>query len=205
MHISYNHMSIPYGGTHYYSELRQDWSEAANILRRLSKSTYCLKWLDLSGCNRWIPALVWGGEGSQSDVPKTSLTDTSTGPDWNDAWSQVTYVNVAQGSVPTDVNTIRSLPSGMIACELLIYLRSQGKSDEHGRSSVPSDQPSQSEHLVKQWLELEKSARNVKNKVRQMRSLAKGLWCEFDHGWDSTCGFIEDKETPASVIQEADS
>jgi hypothetical protein len=200
--IAHNHMNIPAGGTHLYSELHDDWSEAANVLRRLSKFTYCLKWLDLSGCNRWLPALIWTGEKFKTFAP-FDPNDNFAGPDWNDSWSQVTYVNVAQGTVPSDINTIRSLPSGMIACELLIYLRSQGKSGEDGRSSLPSDQPSQSEHLVRQWLETEKTARVVRNKIRQMRSHAKGQWCEFDHGWDSTCGFVEDKDPTAAEGQDA--
>ena len=33
------------------------WSEAGRILKQLSKATYCLKWLDLTGCNGCIYAL----------------------------------------------------------------------------------------------------------------------------------------------------
>jgi hypothetical protein len=195
--IMHNHTSIPAGGTHLYSELEEDWSEAVNILRRLSKFTYCLQWLDLSGCNSWLAALTWKPRPFRSLDPSYSYTVI----DWNDAWGQVTYINVSQGSVPTDIHTIRSLPSGIIACELLIYLRAQGQSDEVGRSSLPSDQPSQSEHLVRNWLETEKTARSVWKNIRQLRSQAKGKFCEFDHGWDSTCGFVED-EPPASEAQD---
>lgn len=49
---------VALGGSHFYSELDDDWHEAANILRRLSKNTYCLKWLDLEGCT-WHKALTW--------------------------------------------------------------------------------------------------------------------------------------------------
>jgi hypothetical protein len=197
LRITHNHMSIPAGGTHIYSELEEDWSEAVNILRRLSKFTYCLEWLDLSGCNSWLTALTWKPRPFLSPDPSYSYAVV----DWNDAWSQITYINVSQGSVPTDIHAIRSLPSGIVACELLNYLRARGQSDEAGRSSLPSDQPSQSEQLVKTWLEREKTARSVRNRIRAMRSQAKGKWCEFDHGWDSTCGFVED-DPPASGAQD---
>jgi hypothetical protein len=195
--ITHNHMSIPAGGTHLYSELEEDWSEAVNILRRLGKFTYCLQWLDLTGCNSWLVALTW------KPKPFVSLGPSYTYAvvDWLDAWGQVTHINVSQGGVPTDIHTIRSLPSGIIACELLIYLRAQGQSDEVGRSSLPRDQPSQSEHIVRHWLETEKTARSVRNKIRLLRAQAKGKWCEFDHGWDSTCGFVED-DPPAAEAQD---
>ena len=51
--------AIPLGGTHFYSAMDDDWSEAAGILRRLSANTYCLKYLDVEGCSEWWSALVW--------------------------------------------------------------------------------------------------------------------------------------------------
>ena len=48
-----------YGGTNMYSESDDDWVEAAGILKSLSRSTYCLKSLDLSGCLDWVEALTW--------------------------------------------------------------------------------------------------------------------------------------------------
>ncbi|CAI6303163.1 unnamed protein product [Periconia digitata] len=61
--------SVSLGGSHFYSDLDDDWHEAANILRRLSKNTYCLQWLDLEGCT-WLPALTWDPhQGSQQSLP----------------------------------------------------------------------------------------------------------------------------------------
>lgn len=54
-----NSTAIPHGGTHFYSVLDNDWTEAVGILRRLSANTYCLQYLDLDGCADWWPALVW--------------------------------------------------------------------------------------------------------------------------------------------------
>lgn len=75
--------NVPSSATHFYSALDQDWSEAASILRRLSKATYCLQWLDLTGCKAWVkalgrPELDWVGSwgtletvkvGQASDMP----------------------------------------------------------------------------------------------------------------------------------------
>lgn len=58
------------------------WPGASAILRQLSKKTYCLKWLDLTGCCSWIWAL-------QSD-----------GIDWSGAWRKLETVKVGQGWIP---------------------------------------------------------------------------------------------------------
>lgn len=50
---------IVFGGTNMYSAIDKDWRESAGILKSLSRSLYCLKWLDLTGCTSWLPALVW--------------------------------------------------------------------------------------------------------------------------------------------------
>ncbi|KAL9087233.1 MAG: hypothetical protein Q9165_006727 [Trypethelium subeluteriae] len=51
---------VQLSGTGFYSHtLDDDYSEASNILRRLSLNTICLEWLDLEGCSDWWPALIW--------------------------------------------------------------------------------------------------------------------------------------------------
>lgn len=59
-----------------------DWPGASAILRQLSKKTYCLKWLDLTGCCSWIGALQ------------------SEGIDWSGAWRKLETVKVGQGWIP---------------------------------------------------------------------------------------------------------
>ncbi|KAI9792172.1 MAG: hypothetical protein M1816_002712 [Peltula sp. TS41687] len=41
--------------------------EAAGVLKRLSRATYCLKWLDLGDCHEWLKALMYspGDEGAE--------------------------------------------------------------------------------------------------------------------------------------------
>ncbi|KAI4227169.1 MAG: hypothetical protein L6R36_002607 [Xanthoria steineri] len=78
---------ISYGDHNLYSaSLDNDFSGPANVLRLLSRDTYCLQWLDLSGCSFWLSALGWREDGA--------------GIDWSGPWSGVTTVVVAQGRIP---------------------------------------------------------------------------------------------------------
>ncbi len=78
--------SVALGGS-FYEAFGPGWSEAAGILRRLSKATYCLEWLDLEGCSEWIEALAWGScDGHLGE-----------GPEWTDAWRGMNTVIVRRG------------------------------------------------------------------------------------------------------------
>jgi len=74
--------NVNYGASNFYSAHDNDWSEAASIFRRLSKSTYCLQWLDLTGCYPWVQALA------------------SEHIDWCGAWQALETVKIGQGWVP---------------------------------------------------------------------------------------------------------
>ncbi|KAI4250588.1 MAG: hypothetical protein L6R40_000188 [Gallowayella cf. fulva] len=77
---------IFYGDHDVYSaSIDNDFSGAANVLRQLSRDTYCLLWLDLSGCTSWLPSLAWRRDG---------------GVDWDGPWTSVQTVVVAQGWIP---------------------------------------------------------------------------------------------------------
>ncbi|OCL01861.1 hypothetical protein AOQ84DRAFT_443746 [Glonium stellatum] len=207
--VSKHTRPVSLGGTSLYSALDNDWHEAANILRRLSNNTYCLKWLDLEGCT-WHQALTWGVPpmsqwlknerpdehstpstssypflGPNLDNPQSHDSDdwvehhAAPGPDWNGSWRQVEYINVSQGWVPHDVPAIRGMPAGLIACELLGYLRGlQESGDLPENKSRPLG-----DHYLRLWMEREKEARKVESMVRALRSSAKGVYCKFDHGW----------------------
>ena len=135
-----NSTSIPHGGTHFYSALDNDWTEAVGILRRLSANTYCLQYLDLDGCADWWPALVWprakyergngNGNGIFVGVASTNdiacfenvtgnVTSTSTesmgptgpkGIDWTGPWRQLHTLNL---SSCTGGSSSSSLSSGV--------------------------------------------------------------------------------------------
>ncbi|KAI4185806.1 MAG: hypothetical protein L6R41_003892 [Letrouitia leprolyta] len=77
--------NISYGTSTLYSHtLDQDFSAAAAVLRQLSRRTYCLQFLDLTGCSEWIPALAW----------------RDGGVEWDGAWGGMRTVMVGQGWVP---------------------------------------------------------------------------------------------------------
>ncbi|KAL8644356.1 MAG: hypothetical protein Q9210_007294 [Variospora velana] len=80
--------SVCYSPTTFYSHtLDQDFSGAASVLRQLSRQTYCLQYLDLTGCTDWLPALAWR-EG---------------GIEWQGAWSGMRTLKVGRGSIPEGV------------------------------------------------------------------------------------------------------
>ncbi|MCJ1465290.1 hypothetical protein MMC07_003907 [Pseudocyphellaria aurata] len=78
---------IPLGNVSYgsasFQPVPDSWNEARAILRQLSKKTYCLKWLDLTGCCVWIWSLQCEG-----------------GVDWNGSWRRLETVKVGQGWMP---------------------------------------------------------------------------------------------------------
>ncbi|KAI9755676.1 MAG: hypothetical protein M1815_004780 [Lichina confinis] len=82
--------SVSYGGSDFYSTCEGRWVEAAGILRRLSKATYCLKWLDLEGCSRWLDALDWAKNNGLEDQ----------GPDWSGAWKDTIVKGVMRHTLP---------------------------------------------------------------------------------------------------------
>ncbi|KAJ6095612.1 hypothetical protein N7486_006358 [Penicillium sp. IBT 16267x] len=66
--------------------------EAAGILRRLSRSTLCLKWLDLEGCSDWLHLLPgW------TEYPEGLKDPVDYGPEWNHSWRNVVSLNLAPG------------------------------------------------------------------------------------------------------------
>ncbi|RMZ74921.1 hypothetical protein DV738_g5680, partial [Chaetothyriales sp. CBS 135597] len=83
---------VLYGGTNMYSPFDDDWRESAGILRSLSRALYCLKWLDLTGCAGWFPALTWTAEEGGDYVF----------PDWNGWWRGVQHIRLAVGWEPIE-------------------------------------------------------------------------------------------------------
>ena len=75
--------NVSYGASNFYSEYDNDWSEPASILRRLSKHTLCLRWLNLTGCYPWIQCL------SYPDIP------------WCGAWAGLSTIKIGQGYLPS--------------------------------------------------------------------------------------------------------
>lgn len=114
-----------YGGSNVYSSFDGDWKEAAGILKSLSRSLYCLRWLDLTGCGDWITALVWKqlgrsegehGQSNRSESPYATSSDFQStyredgasvngptqapGPEWNGSWRGIEYMCLDVGWIP---------------------------------------------------------------------------------------------------------
>ena len=86
--------AVQYGGTGFYSHsLDQDWSEAVNILRTLSKRLYQLEYLDLTGCGAWFPALMMSAEAVDSEDGVVG----GAGVDWAGDWAKVVVVRMGSG------------------------------------------------------------------------------------------------------------
>jgi hypothetical protein len=80
---------VPYGGSDMYTSYDGDWSEAANLLKMLSRQLYCLQWLDLTGCGDWFAAL-----------------SVANGAEWNGAWRGIEYLGLGVGWSPEPAKEI---------------------------------------------------------------------------------------------------
>ena len=145
--------SVNYGGTDFYSASEGDWSEAAGLLRRLSRATYCLKWLDLEGCGEWLDALKWAVE--------------DEGTEWNGGWRAVEKVILTPGSA-LELGEVdgRCLPVGVI------YSVEEERNDWQRKEW-------QLGLLAQKLNEHERRAIEVASWVRKKRAAAGGLYCRF--------------------------
>ena len=187
-----NHTSVSLGGSHFYSDLDDDWHEAANILRRFSAQTYSLHWLDLEGCT-WLKALTWHSAAAPPSTPSRSgsqdveawLThSTSPGPDWNDAWRRIEYLNVFQGWIPSDNQSLQNMPAGIVPAQLMRWLR-DAKDSEDMRAKLNAHETG---HAVAEWVQREKVSRVVGQEIQSLRKKGVGIWCRVDHGWGAGSG-----------------
>ncbi|RYP55856.1 hypothetical protein DL771_012323 [Monosporascus sp. 5C6A] len=134
--------SVQYGGTGPYSHsLDNDWSEAAILLRKLSKALYRLEYLDLTGCADWFPALKGGESGATS----------SNSLDWVGDWGKITTLRLCSGyALPEDatVGQISRFAEWIgVATEVEKYIRSQ-RSGKGRFITVEKDTLSEAESLA---------------------------------------------------------
>ncbi|WEW57107.1 hypothetical protein PRK78_002567 [Emydomyces testavorans] len=66
-------------------------TEAATVLAKLSRLTYCLQWLDLEGCVEWFPALCWRRGGQNAPLGQV------LGPEWNGSWRRIKWLGLGPG------------------------------------------------------------------------------------------------------------
>lgn len=179
-----NITTVSLGGSHFYSDLDDDWHEATNILRRFSINTYSLQWLDLEGCN-WLKALSWRSDDlvsvsrSDHDPEEWRYHTASPGPDWNDAWRRITFLNFFQGWIPADLQSLQNIPAGMVPVQLMRWLR-ENKNNEEESWKLNAHETGQA---VNEWIGREKTARSVRQEILAARRASEGAWCNIDHGW----------------------
>jgi len=94
------------GGSHYYSNMDQDYSEAASLLRQLSGNLLCLQWLDVEGCAEWAPALatlavVAPPPANERDRPDGWATRPPAITIFTDNWQNLNFIRCAQGRLPS--------------------------------------------------------------------------------------------------------
>ncbi|KAL4933291.1 uncharacterized protein BDV17DRAFT_279071 [Aspergillus undulatus] len=176
-HPTHRSLTFSYGGTDAYSAMENNWAESAGILRRLSKATYCLKWLDLEGCADWIPALNWEGVGPHGEK-------YSTGPEWTGSWRDIEWIRLGPGWLPnidSDCDTAKSPPSSDNATTRSLA------SSAHAPTPGPWDveEERQKYRLAKElerFRERLHAAKEVQRRVLQARREAKGKWVQFSFG-----------------------
>jgi hypothetical protein len=78
------------------SSLENDRVEILSVLRKLSRATYCLKWLDLEGCGDWASVLRWDGITADGELN----LDACAGPEWNGPWRDIEWIRLGPGWKP---------------------------------------------------------------------------------------------------------
>ena len=78
------------------SLLENDQVEILSVLRKLSRATYCLKWLDLEGCGDWTSVLRWDGITADSELNLSACI----GPEWNGPWRDIEWIGLGPGWKP---------------------------------------------------------------------------------------------------------
>lgn len=132
---------IPLGNVSYGSGVPDsNWSEPGAILRQLSKKTYCLKWLDLTGCCAWIWALQCEG-----------------GIEWNGAWRRLETVKVGQGWMPDCLKDENVKLSGRDI-------------DRFKKYSVFGFENRNSTGALSTWLQYEKQIEKLEQVVNEVKS-----------------------------------
>ncbi|KAF2398206.1 hypothetical protein EJ06DRAFT_127537 [Trichodelitschia bisporula] len=99
-----------------------------DLISRISRNTYCLKWLDLQGCGQWLDMLTW-----EPVEPQGWVSDRNSPPPlsrryatyWSTHWKQLEYVNLSQAWIPDSrsIPLIQSCPANMLSIQYLKFLR----------------------------------------------------------------------------------
>jgi hypothetical protein len=171
---------IPYGGSDMYTSYDGEWTEAANLLKILSRHLYCLQWLDLSGCGEWFAAL-----------------SAANGAEWTGAWRGIEQVGLCVGWLPELAEGVGELepqfdPSLSTACIPVLdaagvhhpnYNRtSRGMHDVvHSEDEEIENERKKYYHkkAVEKYMEIVSISRHVASSIHATRK-GLGRWIDFD-------------------------
>lgn len=186
-HATHRSLTFSYGGTDAYSALENNWAEASSVLRKLSRATYCLKWLDLEGCGEWFGALSWDGIGPAGEIY------TSPGPEWNASWRNVEWVGLGPGWLPggQDSGEYGPSPSKSLHASIHSPLSSSNLPDPD-----PDPDPALSWNVEEEREKYRRAkemeayrnildrAKRVQEHIRRVRREEKGKWVHVSFGGD---------------------
>ncbi|OAL24938.1 hypothetical protein AYO22_05274 [Fonsecaea multimorphosa] len=168
--------SVVYGGSDMYTSFDNDWREAAGILRTLSRSLYCLKWLDLTGCGDWFAALEW--EPSTIGLffsQREALNRERIVPEWNGGWRGLEKLVLEVGWRPIRPSAI-------------------------GHGSPGPDEDVEAERTLYRYKKererfdrIRNTAQSVARYLRTVRKEAGGKWIEVELGEDLVASLARDK------------
>jgi hypothetical protein len=171
---------IPYGGSDMYTSYDGDWTEAANLLKILSRHLYCLQWLDLTGCGDWFAAL-----------------SAANSAEWTGAWRGMQHVGLCVGWQPEPVENRIELPyrsdhssrtaSSPLADASEVRRFSYLSTSREMQNGVNGEEEEVAEvqrryyqrKTIEKYIEIRNISHNV---ARSIQSTRKGLgkWVEFD-------------------------
>jgi hypothetical protein len=150
-----------YGGSNFYTAHDNDWREAAGILRTLSRTLYCLKWLDLTGCGGWFGALTW-------EPDEETASASAAGPEWNGSWRGVEHVCLSVGWTPISPDISEE---GIVGVE----------EDDPSKWDIQAERRKYYHRKeVEKHGEIRRTAEAVVQHLRSLRKRVGGRWIEFE-------------------------
>ncbi|KAI9043858.1 uncharacterized protein KD926_002749 [Aspergillus affinis] len=155
-----------------------DWAEAAGVLRRLARATYCLKWIDLEGCGDWLDALNCNSIGPNGET-------YTSGPEWNGSWRNIEFVRLGPGWLPP-IDDSELLPAYSSSRSLATSIHSPVR-DGSEETDLPWDVELERikyrrSKEIERFREILQRAKEVQQRVQRVRREGKGKWAQFSFG-----------------------
>ncbi|RAO65149.1 uncharacterized protein BHQ10_001161 [Talaromyces amestolkiae] len=211
-HPTMRSVSFAAGGTDTYSADENNWVEAVNILRRLSRATYCLKWLDLEGCGEWFEALSWDGRTLHDDEPFQTLSSA-----WNGSWRDVEWIGLGPGWIPSQKVDMDDLGPSFIPLAASRHSPAsqrqpgQARNPDDDLTSVLTEQDLREAAIAREqqrrvnerkaYEETLRKARRVEKHIHRVRREGGGKWIHFSFGGEG----VEEQIVLEKVLAKIDS